>query len=309
MILCFGESLIDLIPKEDASGATVFMPVPGGSPFNTAIALGRLGIHTGFLGAISTDFFGEMLISYLKKNSVDPAYIFRSQAPTSLAFVSPETKKKETSYQFYMDDTAATLLQPDHIPRSIPSSVEALLFGSTALATEPIATTLINFMQKESGNRLITLDPNIRPSLISDPETFRSRFAIFLECADIVKVSLSDLAWLFPSKSWREFSQMCLGHGVSVVFLTDGGTGAWGITNQHEVFSESERIDVKDSIGAGDSFHAGMLTQLSKLGKLSLASIQTLTVSDLENCLHLGTRAAAITCSRPGADPPWKNEL
>ena len=309
MILCFGESLIDLIPQEDANGATVFMPVPGGSPFNTAIALGRLGIHTGFLGAISTDFFGDMLISHLENNNVDPTYFFQSQAPTSLAFVSPETKEKETSYQFYMDGTAATLLRPDDIPRSFPSSVEALLFGSTALATEPIATTLINLMQQESGKRLITLDPNIRPSLISDPETFRSRFTIFLECTDIVKISLSDLEWLFPSKNWREFSQMCLGHGVSVVFLTDGGTGAWGITNRHEIFSESERIDVKDSIGAGDSFHAGMLTQLSRLGKLSSASIQTLTVNDLENCLHLGTRAAAIACSRPGADPPWADEL
>lgn len=309
MILCFGESLIDLIPKKDASGMTVFMPVPGGSPFNTAVALGRLGIDTGFLGGISTDFFGDMLISHLENNHVDSSYIFRSQAPTSLAFVSPETKEKETSYQFYMDDTAATLLRPDDIPRSFPSSVEALLFGSTALATEPIATTLINLMQKESGRRLITLDPNIRPSLISDPETFRDRFSTFLECADVVKISLSDIAWLFPSTNWRDFSQMCLGHGVSVVFVTDGGTGAWGVTNKHQIFSESKRINIKDSIGAGDSFHAGMLTQLSRLEKLSSASIGTLTVSNLEDCLHFGSRAAAITCSRPGADPPWEIEL
>ena len=102
---------------------------------------------------------------------------------------------------------------------------------------------------------------------------------------------------------------MCLGHGVSVVFVTDGGTGAWGVTNKHQIFSESKRINIKDSIGAGDSFHAGMLTQLSRLEKLSSASIGTLTVSNLEDCLHFGSRAAAITCSRPGADPPWEIEL
>ncbi len=309
VILCCGEALIDLVPHKDASGADVFLPIPGGSPFNTAVALGRLGVDVGFFGGISTDYFGDILISHLEKNNVDTSHIPRSRAPTSLALVTPETEDSEVNYQFYMNETASTSVRAEELPHPLPSSVEVLLFGSTSLATEPTASTLIRFMHKETGKRVITLDPNIRPSLIPDPDAFRRRFLTLLSCADIVKMSLTDLAWLSPSQDWREFAQLCLSHGVSVLFLTNGKNGAWGITSTLEIFIESETLDVSDSIGAGDSFHAGVLAQLSQSGKLSSASLAALIESDLKDCLTFGAQAAAITCSRPGADPPWRDEL
>ena len=310
MILCCGEALIDFLPRQNVGDKrSLFLPIPGGSPCNTAIALGRLGAEVAFFGGISTDFFGEHLISHLEENNVHTSHVLRSALPTSLAFVTPEDKSGEVRYQFYINQTAATSIQLSQIPAELPSSINTLLFGSVSLAIEPAASALMSFMQRHAGDRIITLAPNIRPSLIPDPDMFRERFMLFLQCADIVKLSLTDLRWLYPGQERSEFAELCFKNGVSILFLTSGSHGAWGITRSFECFMEAPRVELCDTVGAGDSFHAGIIAYLNRSRQLSADSLANIHSQDLKDCLAFGSHVAASTCSRPGADPPWNTDL
>ena len=196
MILCCGEALIDFVPLKDETGMPLYRPCPGGSPLNTAIALGRLKVPTSFLCGLSKDFFGSMLLNHLKQNGVNTKWVSFLERDTTLAFVSADSADGEVEYAFYGRQTADRSLESIHLPKQFPEEMKILQFGSVSLVLEPTASTLELLMKRESGNRMISLDPNIRPGLISDRNAFKIRFENWLEHTDLLKASITDLEWI-----------------------------------------------------------------------------------------------------------------
>jgi fructokinase len=309
VILCCGEALIDFVPLEGVRG---YQPCPGGSIFNIAVGLGRLQTPVGFFSCISTDFFGDMLASYLAENGVRADFTLRASGPTTLAFVSlPDGRHTEPRYVFYANQAVDRSLQLADLPDQLPDQVQALHFGSISLVLEPGASTLEALMLRESGRRILSLDPNIRPSLIQDREAYRRRFEGWVRLVDIVRLSVADLEWLYPDSEARQIVQGWLEWGPSLCLLTLGSEGAYGITaGGVNATVASPKITVADTVGAGDTFLAATLSWLYEKGKLAgRGNLGGISPSELTACLEYAARAAAINCSRPGANPPYKHEM
>ena len=308
MILCCGEALIDFVPTPDS---LAYQPCPGGSVFNIAVGLGRLEAPVSFFSKLSTDYFGDMLINYLTDNGVDTGACLREDDPTTLAFVSlPQGDDDEPRYMFYANDTADRLLQETELPL-IPDTVQVLHFGSISLVMEPGATTLTTLMKRESRQRIISLDPNVRPGLISDQVAYRQRFESWVTLVDILRLSQVDLDYLYPDEDRDQIVQRWFDMGISLCILTLGGDGAIGYTAAGKTaVSKAPEITVADTVGAGDSFLAATLAYLHQFGKLNTKEqLAGLSETELSNCLAYAGRAAAINCSRQGANPPTKHEM
>ena len=310
MILCCGEALIDFVPL---SGGHAYRPCPGGSIFNIAVGLGRLGIPASFFSKISNDFFGNMLVEYLNENGVETNYCPRSSASTTLAFVSLSNDEEngEPQYAFYAERSADRSLTESELPPHISRSVEALHFGSISLAMEPGATSLETLMRRESGNRIISLDPNIRPSLIDDRDAYRQRFEEWVKLVDIIKLSQVDLNWIYPDEKTEEIIEDWFSKGISLCILTLGSEGATGFMPDKEpVFVPTQKIEVTDTVGAGDAFLAATLAYLHEAGFLCKKDeLQNMSSKELSDCLTYANRAAMINCAHEGANPPYKHEL
>ena len=310
MILCCGEALIDFVPLKDETGKPLYQPCPGGSPFNTAIALGRLKVPTSFLCGLSNDFFGSMLLRHLQQSGVRTEWVSRLERDTTLAFVSADTADGEVEYAFYGRETADRSLEPVHLPDHLPKEIKILQFGSVSLVLEPTASTMELLMQRESENRLVSLDPNIRPGLIPDRDVFRVRFENWLEHTDLLKASITDLEWIFPgSEIFSIVDRILDTKKVNLVMLTSGEKGSWACSANQRVHVQAQPIEVKDAVGAGDSFHAGVLCRLSEMGVLDSVALSELKERDLKDCLGFANLIAAITCKRSGADSPTREEL
>ncbi|WP_101340955.1 carbohydrate kinase family protein [Cereibacter azotoformans] len=306
MILCCGEALIDMLPRETAAGEQAFAPYAGGAVFNTAIALGRLGAPAGFFSGLSTDLFGTQLADTLAASQVDSALCARSDRPTTLAFV--RLVNGQATYAFYDENTAGRLLAPADLP-ALPDSVSTLFFGGISLVNEPAAATYEALMAREAGARVTMLDPNIRPGFITDPSAYRARIGRMIALADIVKLSDEDLHWLEGPGEIPALARALLARGPRLVLITEGARGAHAITATQERFCPATPVAVADTVGAGDTFNAGILAALHEAGALSKAAVASLPHEVLDAALSLGTRAAAVTVSRPGANPPWADEL
>lgn len=306
MIICCGEALIDFLPRTGADGAAVFQPFPGGSVFNVAIALARLGVRTGFLSGMSRDFFGDSLTDALHRSNVDTGLCMFSDRPTTLAFVS--LTDGHARYAFFDEGSAGRMLLAEDLP-ALPADVTALHFGSISLVAEPCGSTYETLMRNESPLRVTSLDPNIRPSLIKSREGYLARLDRLVEMADVVKLSDDDLAWLAPEASFEDFAAGWLEKGAKVVILTRGADGATAVTRTIAVSVPAVRVTVADTIGAGDTFSAAFLARLEGDGLLTKQALADLTEPQLRDLLAFASRAAAITSSRPGADPPWRKEM
>lgn len=306
MILCAGEALIDMLPRETREGGTAFQPFPGGAVFNTAIALGRLGAPSGFFSGLSTDFFGEMLIDSLNASNVDAGFAARSDRTTTLAFV--RLVDGQASYAFYDENTAGRLLSASDLPQ-IGNDVKALFFGGISLVVEPCAETYEALMKREAGTRCIMMDPNVRPGFIKDEKTYRDRILRMLGMTDVVKVSDEDLQWLMGEGDIGAKARELLDLGPAVVFVTKGAEGVTAYYDGGELFVASRRVEVVDTVGAGDTFNAGVLAAFHELGVLDKNAIRSLSDEVLEAAMTLGARAAAVTVSRAGANPPTRDEL
>lgn len=306
MIVSCGEALIDFLPAKTVGGADSYEPKVGGSPYNVALTSGRLGIPTGFLGGISTDFFGEMLTAELRHSNVSLKYAGYSARPTTLAFVS--LIHDEPQYAFFDENSAGRLHDPAaHAP--IEDDVEALHFGSISLIPEPTVSRLAAVMDQNRGKRVICYDPNVRPTLIGDREAFKARVEQFAHGADIVKISGADFDWLHPGEAVETIAAGWLAGGAGIVVVTRGGNGVTAYTRSGSVFSPVVPVKIADTVGAGDSFTGGFLSRLSEKGLLKIATLRTIDPAALRDALGFANRVAAITCSRPGADPPWRSEL
>lgn len=308
MILCAGEALIDMLPIPSPSGGSGFEPHVGGAIFNTAIALGRLGMPAGMLTGISTDSFGTLLSGALQANGVDTSHVVHADRPTTLAFV--ELHEGHASYMFYDENSAGRMLSPDELP-AVSDDVMALYFGGISLACEPCADTYAGLLAQAGAGRAVMIDPNIRPGFIRDADRFRTRLGSMLGQADIVKVSDEDLAWLHPDPvPLMDKVAAVLERGPALVIVTRGGEGATAyMADGGEVSVPALRAAVVDTVGAGDTFNAGVLASLSGQGLLTKEALRRLSGQAVRDALTFGARVAAVTVSRAGANPPWASEL
>lgn len=306
MIVCSGEALIDFLPRQGADGAQVFQPFPGGSVFNVAIALGRLGMPTGFLSGMSHDFFGTSLVETLHASKVDTALCVCSDRPTILAFVS--LTDGQARYAFFDEGTACRMLTVDDLP-AIPADVEAMHFGSISLMSEPGGSTYETLMRNESRQRVICFDPNVRPSLIKNREGYLARIDRMVAMSDVIKFSDDDLAWLAPDRTFEDVAGEWLERGAKLVVLTRGADGAVALTGKTAASTPGVAVEVADTIGAGDTFSAGILAWLRTHRLLTKPAIGDMSETEIGDMLAFAARVAAVTASRPGADPPWLTEL
>ena len=306
MILCCGEALIDMLPRETSSGEAAFAPYAGGAVFNSAIALGRLGAPVEFFSGLSSDLFGDVLRNALVESNVGTAYAHVSARPTTLAFV--KLTNGQAKYVFYDEGTAGRMLAADDLP-ALSANVDAMLFGAISLIPEPCGSTYEALMAREHARRVTMLDPNIRPGFIPDATAHRARMMRMIAMADIVKLSDEDLAWFGESGTVQEIVHRWLSLGPKLILVTRGGDGATGYTLRHTVHVPTRRVEVVDTVGAGDTFNAGVLAALHEAGLLTKGAISSLTESQVRTALDLGVRAAAVTVSRAGANPPWRREL
>ncbi|MEN3583514.1 carbohydrate kinase [Streptomyces sp. ZYX-F-203] len=300
MIVVAGEALIDLVPTGPGPLAPL-TPTPGGGPHNTAVALGRLGSPTAFCSRVSLDPFGEALLDRLRGAGVDVSSVQRGPEPTSLALASV-ADEGSAGYGFYVEGTADRLFTG---PVRLPPDSRAVAFGTCSLVLEPGASTYEEVLRQAAREGLLTmLDPNVRTALIDDPDRYRTRFRDWLPSVSLLKLSTEDAAWLGGSP--REW----LRAGPSAVVVTRGAEGMTVHTRHggsHSV--PGRRVPVVDTIGAGDTVNAALLHGLAARGALAPRAMAALGATDWRELLGFAARAAAVTCSRAGADPPYPDEL
>ena len=306
MLLCAGEALIDMLPRESAGGEPCFAPVAGGSVFNTAIAAARLGTPTAFFSGLSTDLFGRRLVAALEESGVDHAPACRSARPTTLAFV--DLTEGQARYAFYDENTAGRMLDVADLPDD-PGGVTALFLGGISLVPEPCASTYAALALREAPRRLVMLDPNIRPGFVADEAAYRARLERMIGATDIVKVSDADLHWLAGPGDPTDLARRLLDRGPRIVCVTAGDKGVTAHTTSGHLAVPARPAAVVDTVGAGDTFNAGLLAGLDRHGALHKAWMDNIDEDVLEEALELGVAAAAVTVARAGANPPWAREL
>lgn len=306
MILCHGEMLIDFIPTEARDGTLAYRPAVGGSPGNVALTLARLDVPSGFVGGLSTDFFGEQIAAMLSANRVSMDYVSRLERPTMLAFV--DLKGEEPRYAFYDYESAPRNWRLEDMP-PIAADVDALHFGSLSLIRLPAANAFAELMRREAGRRIITFDPNIRASLVEDEGDYRARLNEIFHLADVIKLSGVDLAWIAPEKNIADLAADWLAAEARLVLLTRGSEGATLFARGGSVSRPAIKVDVVDTVGAGDATMGGLLAALRDREALSRERLEQLSERDLAEILDFSLAVAAVTCSRVGADPPTRAEL
>uniref|UniRef100_UPI00404732CB carbohydrate kinase family protein n=3 Tax=Yoonia sp. TaxID=2212373 RepID=UPI00404732CB len=301
MILCAGEALIDMIPRQTTQGGTAFAPLAGGSVFNTAIALGRLGTPVQFFSGLSSDLFGDVLRKELTASKVDSSPAHISDRPTTLAFVT--LTDGHASYAFYDENTAGRMIGQADLP---VVQADAIFFGGISLVVEPCAAAYQALMLREAKTCVTMIDPNIRPGFITDEAAYRARLADMFKVADIIKTSDEDLAWITGG---TDAGALFEGTAVQVILLTRGAQGVTVLTRDGAAEVPAVKATVVDTVGAGDTFSAGFLADLHKAGLLTKSTLPTATMHDLTRAAGFGARVAAITVARAGANPPWAAEL
>ncbi|MFI1399778.1 carbohydrate kinase [Streptomyces sp. NPDC020681] len=303
MIVVAGESLIDLVPQgpdrpdpADGEPLPLLLPRLGGGPYNTAVALGRLGARTAFCSRVSTDGFGEALLDGLRTAGVDISLVERGPEPTTLAVASIGADGS-AGYGFYVEGSADRLFE---LPPELPETVRALAFGTCSLVLEPGASAYEALLRRESQRGLFTLlDPNIRPGLIPDADAYRARFRGWLPYVSLLKLSEDDARWLGG-----------VPQGPAAVVLTRGSEGLTVRTRGGtEVSVPATPVTIADTIGAGDTVNAALLHGLAERDALTEDALADLGEAGWREVLHFAARAAAVTCSRTGAEPPYAYEL
>ncbi|HYI35017.1 MAG TPA: carbohydrate kinase [Thermoleophilaceae bacterium] len=285
-IVVAGEALFDLVLHADGSvGAH-----PGGGPFNAARTIGRLGTPAAFLGRISRDRFGRRLAGELEADGVTLGEALRTDAPTTVA-VAELSAEGAATYRFYTEGTAAAGLTPDVALATLPGSTEALMVGTLGLVVEPLATAVEALVGHVDVP--VLLDANVRPAAIRDEAAYRARLTRLLARTDVLKASDDDLAWIAPGTDPVEAARAL---GAPTTLLTRGAGGAAVVTTETEVEIPAPRVEVVDTIGAGDAF-AGAFLVARRDG------------ADIPGAAGFAARVAAVTCTRAGADPPTRAEL
>jgi fructokinase len=273
---------------------------------NTARALARLEIPTQFLGRLSTDAYGQVLAELLLADGADLSLTSFGPEPSTMAIASVDAGGLAV-YRFVSDGTSAPNLTPAMVPEVLAPEVKALHVGTLGLVLEPMATTLSELVEREGGARLVMLDPNIRPGLLADAGGFRRRLDRVIAHTTVVKASNADLTWLYPDLDYEVAAGRFLDAGVDLVLVTLGARGAVAISHDVRVAVEAPAVDVVDTIGAGDAFGAAFLAWLDEHDAISPRL--SLSADDLRAALEFSCLVASMTCTRPGAEPPWRTEV
>jgi fructokinase len=307
MMMVCGEALFDVFAAgETRTGLTLDANV-GGSPFNVAVGLARMGQPAGFFSAVSTGFAGERLMRALISEGVVTASVVRLDAPTTLSLIGLDAQGVP-SYAFYGEGCADRLLSANDLWR-VPQHLSVVSFGSYATVVEPTASTLRALVEREHGRALIAFDPNIRLNVEPDIARWREHLAWMLPRTDLLKVSEEDLELLQPGTDLDAFAAHALAQGVKAVVVTRGSLGARGWTAGASVSIPPIPVQVIDTVGAGDTFQACLLTWLAEHEKLKPATLALLAEAEMTSALRFAAQGAAITCSRRGADMPRRAEL
>jgi fructokinase len=311
MYVVCGEALFDFFSDNDASGVAAnvnFKAIAGGSPFNVAVGLRRLGVDVALFAGLSTDYLGRRLLQVLQDEGVRTDHLVDFAAPTTLAMVAVGANGSP-HYSFRGEGCADRQLQPEHLPALGPD-VRGLHFGSFALVVQPIADTLLALVRRESGKRLISLDPNVRLNPEPDIQVWRSRMASLVEHADLIKVSEEDLELLYPGQNPARVIQGWMQHRCQLVFLTRGSEGATVFSRAHGSWSVPAcAVTIADTVGAGDTFQAALITWLTEQQLDSVEGLQALNREQIEAMVRFAVQAAALTCSKIGPDLPYRRQL
>jgi fructokinase len=312
VVVC-GEALFDAVPEADPvpPGALYYRFWPGGGPLNTAVALGRLGVPVAFAGRLSTDRLGQHLEQHLRDAGVDTGRVLRGPEPTPVAFVNRDASGAGESYTFLLEATAAFAVPPDGFAGTLgdhSSRVAALHVGTLGIAVEPCATAVEALVGAAAEHTLVMLDPNVRPALLRDRGAFMARLDRLTVRSHVVKMSKDDVAWLAGGDA-GDLATELLRNGPRLVVVTGGPDGARAWWPDGHAAVEAVPVSVVDTVGAGDAFGAGMLAWLHDHGLLSPAGTAALTAEAVRSMLCFASTVAAVTCSRPGADPPWRHDL
>jgi len=308
MITVCGEALIDLVTTD---GRT-FAAHPGGGPANVAVSLSRLGVPAGLLGRVSGDTFGRLIEAHLRDNGVDLRDVTAAAEPTTLAVASVNDSGGAT-YDFYVDGTADFQWTVDTLPSPLADDVEALYVGSLVAGVGPGAAAVEELLRREHERGEVTtvLDPNVRPALSPSHGRTLARVERQVACSDLVKASDEDLRHLYPGADPERIAQDWRDSGPAVVIITAGTEGALAVCrgSDETIWVPADPVIVVDTVGAGDSYLAGLLAALRHEGRLARSGLQRLPADRLTVAMRVASRVAGITASRRGADPPTAFEL
>ncbi|MGC5698743.1 carbohydrate kinase [Pseudomonas sp. NFXW11] len=311
MYLVCGEALFDFFSADQAEGPlnqVAFQAIAGGSPFNVALGLRRLGVNSALLAGLSSDYLGQRLRRVLESEGVDTRYLQEFAAPTTLAMVAVGADGSP-HYSFRGEGCADRQLLVEHLPL-LDEQVRGLHIGSFSLVVQPIADTLLALVRREQGRRLISLDPNVRLNPQPDIQLWRQRIGELVGYADLIKVSDEDLSLLYPGQDVQGLVQGWLQQRCQLVFLTRGSQGATVFSRRHGSWSvPAQAVKVADTVGAGDTFQAALLTWLAEQGMDSPAGLERLSREQIDAQLRFAVGAAALTCSRTGPDLPYRHQL
>jgi fructokinase len=301
VIVVCGEALIDVIHNGDGTQRNA----PGGGPFNTARALARLGVPTAFLGRFSNDAFGRELADLLVSDGASLELSSVGSEPTTIAVAEVDSAGL-AEYEFLVEGTAAPNLTVDMVPKRLSPDVRAIHLGTLGLVLQPMASTLVELVHRERDGRVVMVDPNIRLGLAPEGE-YRERLQEMISQSTIIKASNADLAWLYPDMSYEDAADRILDEGGRLVVVTLGAQGAFAAHRGFHVAVDAVKVDVVDTIGAGDAFGAALLAWLHDHD--AIQPDLYLEKDEVKAALEFACLAAALTCARAGADPPWKSEM
>jgi fructokinase len=302
MIAVTGEALIDIVIDQHGRLAAQ----AGGGPLNTARTIGRLGLAPAFLGRLSQDGLGRILRTRLDQDGVTLQVPQLTDAPTTLA-VADIDPAGAPRYRFYLTGTSSAALEYQLLSAALPSYLTALYAGGLALVMEPIATSIVRLITCDlPPDTLVMIDPNCRPQAITDRPAYLDRLSRILHRADVVKVSVEDLAYLSPGVPAQTAAAALMDQGPALLLVTDGPRTARAYMPRQEVTIDVPAVKVVDTIGAGDAFGGAFLAWWSchELTKPELHQS-----GPVREALQAAAEVASLTCTRPGAEPPWWAEV
>ncbi len=307
MFVVCGEALFDVFAAGDTPAGMTLDARIGGSPFNVALGLRRLGQSVQFLGGVSQGFLGERLMTALRAEDIGTRCVQMLDAPTTLSLIGLSAQGVP-AYSFYGEGCADRLLNPAVLD-TVPVDTQAIHVGSYAMVVEPVASTQRALIEQWHQRCVIAYDPNVRLNVEPDLQRWRDTLDWMARRTHLLKVSDEDLGVLYPGQSYASLALRWRTAGVSAVVVTRGGEGAQAWTPAGELSVAPVAVQVVDTVGAGDTFQASLLCALAERNRLSPAALPTLGLTDWAQVLDFAARAAAITCSRRGADLPRRAEL
>ncbi|TCS62224.1 carbohydrate kinase family protein [Varunaivibrio sulfuroxidans] len=306
MLVCCGEALVDFVGV-GAGAERLYRPIPGGAPFNSAIGAARLGIKTAFFGALGADWLGDMVRARLHESAVRMDLLQSRALATPIALVHESGEGAQ--YVFHGVGPQTPIIDPDRFPERLPDETDALLIGGLATIVDPPAAAIEALADRHARDVIVYFDPNVRPAMVSDRPAFMARMERLCALSAIVKISADDAKWCYPDLTDEAAAEHLASLGGSVVLLTRGGDDARALGPWGWARVRPPQVVVGDTVGAGDTFNAGFITALMRAGVNEARALRRLGVAEVSGMLDFACAAAALCCTRHGAQAPYLDEL